>query len=102
MKNSDIIYLRHTIEAALDRKFQTPKDFTFLSECIFERQHVNISPTTLKRLWNYLKNEQVVPSRSTRNILSSFLFRIQTISFFFFIFSPKLTRYLLWNKILTY
>lgn len=73
IKNSDIIYLRHAIEAALDRKFQTPKDFTFLSECIFERQHVNISPTTLKRLWNYLKNEQVVPSRSTLNILSSFL-----------------------------
>lgn len=73
IKDIDIENLRNSVEEVLGRKIQTPKDFTFLSECIFEKQHVNISSTTLKRLWNYLKNEKVVPSRSTLNILSSFL-----------------------------
>lgn len=73
IKDIDIENLRKSVEEALGRRFQTPKDFTFLSECIFEKQHVNISSTTLKRLWKYLKKEEVVPSRSTLNILSSFL-----------------------------
>lgn len=73
IKDIDIENLRKSVEETLGRRFQTPKDFTFLSERIFEKQHVNISSTTLKRLWRYLKNEEVVPSRSTLNILSTFL-----------------------------
>jgi len=60
------------VEVALDRKMQTPKDFTFLADAIFEKLHKSVSPTTLKRLWGYL-SEPVIPRVSTLDIISEFL-----------------------------
>ena len=51
---------------------QTPKDFEFLSEQIFDSLHQHISPTTLKRLWGYLP-EPSEPRLSTLNLLSEFI-----------------------------
>ena len=60
------------IEQVVGRKMRTPKDFDFLSGCIFETLHQNISATTLKRLWGYL-SEPVTPRVSTLNLLAQFV-----------------------------
>lgn len=68
---SKIEILREQIVASIGRKVQTPKDFSYLSECIYNRLHQCISPTTLKRIWGYQQDEG--PSRiSTMNILAQF------------------------------
>lgn len=68
---SAIDKLRVLIEKSLGREIKTPKDFSFLSERIFERLHQQISPTTLKRIWGYQQDEG--PSRiGTLNILAQF------------------------------
>lgn len=64
--------LRELIEGVVGRKMKTPKDFEFLSECIFEKFHERISPTTLKRFWGYL-SETTTPRKSTLDILSMFV-----------------------------
>ena len=64
--------LREAIEKVVDRKMKTPKDFDFLSGCIFDTLHQNISATTLKRIWGYLA-EPVVPRLSTLNLLAQFV-----------------------------
>lgn len=60
------------IEETLGYKVSTPRDFSCLSEIIFARHHVQISPTTLKRVWGYLK-ENTETRISTLNILSRFI-----------------------------
>lgn len=60
------------IEAALNRRMQTPKDFEFLRKRIYARLHVLVSRTTLMRLWGYI-GEDVQPRLNTLNILSQFL-----------------------------
>ena len=57
------------VEERVGRKMQTPKDFEFLSEQIFDSLHQHISPTMLKRLWGYL-TEPSEPRLSTLNLLS--------------------------------
>ena len=64
--------LRELIEGVIERKMKTPKDFEYLSECIFEKFHEKISPTTLKRLWGYLP-ESTTPRKYTLDILSMFV-----------------------------
>lgn len=64
--------LQTDIENALGRKLQTPKDFDFLRERIYARQHMLISRTTLMRIWGYVE-EDVKPRKSTLNILTQFL-----------------------------
>lgn len=61
--------LKSDIETALKRRMRTPKDFDFLSECIFQRLSIMLSATTLKRIWGYL-DEKVAPRESTLDILS--------------------------------
>ena len=72
MDSEHIAALREAIEKAVDRKMQTPKDFDFLSESIFEKIGERVSPTTLKRLWGYL-SEPTIPRLSTLNILAQFV-----------------------------
>ena len=47
----DIERLRKTVEAKMGRRILTNSDFGMLTERIYEQLKVNISPTTLKRLW---------------------------------------------------
>lgn len=70
--DKNIERLKQVIEQVAGRRMQTPKDFDFLSEYIFEQLHQHISGTTLKRLWGYLP-EPVTPRLSTLNILAQFV-----------------------------
>lgn len=60
------------VEQALGRALRTPKDFDYLRECIFQRLHVQVSATTLKRVWGYLL-EGVQPREGTLDILARFI-----------------------------
>lgn len=64
--------LKKQTEQTFGQAVKTPKDFTLLTERIYDRIHVQISPTTLKRLWGYL-NEPVTPRPSTLNFLAQYL-----------------------------
>lgn len=70
--NPEVIELRGRIEDSFGRKIKTPKDFECLSELIWERIHITISPTTLKRLWSYISGGDKT-RLSTLNILASFV-----------------------------
>ncbi|MBD5349731.1 MAG: hypothetical protein HDR89_02450 [Bacteroides sp.] len=50
-------------------KATTPKEFERLSVLVFERTGTLLSPTTLKRLWGYLKVPST-PRMSTLNVLA--------------------------------
>ncbi|WP_455187951.1 hypothetical protein [Bacteroides congonensis] len=68
----EIIELRIAVEKHIERKMRTPADFDFLVELIWEQVREPISPTTLKRLWGYIKgSEHTRPS--TLDILSQFV-----------------------------
>ena len=64
--------LRSDIEAQVDRKIRTPKDFDFLSACIAERLHQTVSTSTLKRVWSYVASD-TKPRLSTLDILAQFI-----------------------------
>ena len=55
IQDQNIDRLKAAIEALVDRKMRTPKDFDYLSEQIFKSVHQTISPTTsflLSSLWS--------------------------------------------------
>lgn len=66
------ITLRNQIERTAGRKMQTPKDFDFLSQSIFERTKSLISVSTLKRFFGYLSQEGR-QSRSTLDVLCQYV-----------------------------
>ena len=68
----EVLELKKQVEARLDRKMKTPKDFSFLRSSIWESNHEIISATTLKRLWGYIKGADEMRI-STLDILSRFL-----------------------------
>lgn len=73
--NSDeqnIGVLKKQTEQIFGQHIATPKDFSQLADKIFDRIHVQVSPTTLKRIWGYL-DEPVAPRVSTLNILAQFI-----------------------------
>ena len=72
MQDYNIQRLREAVESVAGRRMQTPKDFDFLSEMVFDKIHQHISPTTLKRLWGYLP-ESSMPRTSTLNLLAQFV-----------------------------
>lgn len=64
--------LCEAVEAKVERKMQTTRDYDLLAECIFQELHQQISPTTLKRIWGYLPGN-VTPRVSTLDILAHFV-----------------------------
>ena len=64
--------LCNDIEKSVGREMHTPSDFELLRERIYNRLHVLISSTTLKRIWGYL-NDGVETRRGTFDILARFL-----------------------------
>jgi hypothetical protein len=60
------------IEQALGKELKTPKDFEMLHECIYDRLHIQISATTLKRVWQYL-DDGVQSRQGTLDILARFI-----------------------------
>ena len=65
--------LRSNIEEAVGRKLRTPKDFDFLAASIFDKLHLHISPTTLKRVWGYLHDTSSAPRQTTLDLLAQFI-----------------------------
>ena len=68
----EIIALRKDIEQHLGRSLQTPSDFEYLIDRIWEEQHQVFSLSTIKRLWGYVSSSGQ-PRLSTLNTLSHFL-----------------------------
>lgn len=66
-----IVRLRLHVEEAASCSPRTPKAFERLTEIIHSRTGTLLSPTTLKRLWNYL-DEPVIPRRTTLDVLARF------------------------------
>ncbi len=60
------------IERALGKELRTPKDFEILHERIYNRLHIFISATTLKRVWGYLE-DGVQSRQGTLDILARFI-----------------------------
>lgn len=59
------------VEQTYGRPVSTPLQFEALADDIFRRAGKLMSPTTLKRLWGYLK-EPVAPRRSTLDVLARY------------------------------
>lgn len=70
MQNID--RLRKAIEQDIGRKMQTPKDFEFLSACIFQRLQQTVSVSTLKRLWGYTSSYATTRT-TTLDVLARFV-----------------------------
>ena len=68
----NIAALRKSVEQALDRKLQTPKDFDLLSSRIYARVGELWSRNTLRRIWGVL-DEEHEPRLSTLSILARFI-----------------------------
>ena len=60
------------IEIALGKELCTPKDFDKLRDSIYNRLHILVSSTTLKRIWGYL-NEEVQTRQGSFDILAQFI-----------------------------
>lgn len=68
----EIIALRKNIEQHIGRSLQSPSDFQYLIDCVWKKQHLFVSLSTIKRLWGYI-NSNGQPRLSTLNTLSQFL-----------------------------
>lgn len=64
--------LRIDIKEKIERSLDTPADFDYLSKQIQDMLHEYVSPTTLKRFFNYIPSE-VVPRVSTLTVLARFI-----------------------------
>ncbi len=64
--------LKKDIRSQIGRSLDSPSDFDFLSAQIKHSLHEYISPTTLKRFFNYIPND-VKPRISTLSLLSRFV-----------------------------
>lgn len=63
--------LRKYVANSFGLEMTTSRDFQDCSQKIFERTHINISVSTLKRLWGYVKcAENYTPSPYTLDVLS--------------------------------
>lgn len=61
------------IEKQVGRSMRTPRDFDYLSMRIFDSMKMQISPSTLKRLWRYVGQGESTPRISTLDILARFV-----------------------------
>lgn len=67
--------LRHTVEYVTGCKMCTPKNFNLLSVRIYDRTHVSLSPSTLKRFWGYATKDESsngMRRKSTFDVLSRY------------------------------
>ena len=67
-----ITSLQLTVEEAIGRQPQTPKDFDTLSDRIFARTGEMVSRNTLRRIWGRIGGD-VMPRHSTLDILARFV-----------------------------
>ena len=65
--------LKQEAERAFGRKLKEARDFEELSHLLLSHTRERLSPTTLKRLWGYLKNEEVQTRPHTLDVLARFV-----------------------------
>ena len=66
--------LKDYVENVAGFAMHTPKDFDALATSVFNETGSLLSPTTLKRLWGYLREKEIqTPRLSTLNILSKYI-----------------------------
>lgn len=68
----DYSRLCRLVEDALHTKLKTPADFDLLHDRLFERTHVMVSSSTLKRIWGYVESGHR-PSSKSLDALVQFL-----------------------------
>lgn len=74
-KAATIEALRTELERFTNRRMVTPSDFDFLSKAIQSSTQRPVSPTTLKRVWGYIRDtgEDYSPGRFTLCSLARFI-----------------------------
>lgn len=65
--------LKREVERTAGHTLKEAGDFERLSELLFSHTREQLSSTTLKRFWGYLKNEEVQTRRHTLDVLSRFI-----------------------------
>lgn len=65
--------LRNEVERVVGHELREARDFEELSQLLFKGTREQLSPTTLKRFWGYLKNESVQTRPHTLNVLAQFV-----------------------------
>lgn len=65
--------LKQEAERAFGRKLKEARDFEELSHLLLSHTRERLSPTTLKRFWGYLKNEEVQTRPHTLDVLARFV-----------------------------
>lgn len=68
----EIKSLRSDLEQRVGQQLQSPADFQLLIQQIWEKNHVVLSLSTIKRLWGYVESNGE-PRLSTLNTLAKFL-----------------------------
>lgn len=66
------IELKREVERVVGHELREARDFEILSQLLLRKTRERLSPTTLKRLWGYLKNEDVQTRRHTLDVLARF------------------------------
>ena len=65
--------LKQEVERGVGRQLKEARDFEELSHLLLSHTRERLSPTTLKRFWGYLKNEEVQTRPHTLDVLARFV-----------------------------
>ena len=65
--------LKQEVERTFGRQLTETRDFEQLSHLLLSHTRERLSPTTLKRFWGYLKNEEVQTRLHTLDVLARFV-----------------------------
>lgn len=65
--------LKQEVERTFGRQLIEARDFEQLSNLLLSHTRERLSPTTLKRMWGYLKNEKVQTRPHTLDVLARFV-----------------------------
>ena len=65
--------LKQEVERIFGRQLTEARDFEALSHLLLSHTRERLSPTTLKRFWGYLKNEEVQTRPHTLDVLARFV-----------------------------
>ena len=65
--------LKLEVERTFGHQLKEARDFEQLSHLLLSHTRERLSPTTLKRFWGYLKNEEVQTRPHTLDVLARFV-----------------------------
>ena len=65
--------LKQEVERTFGHQLKETRDFEELSHLLLSHTRERLSPTTLKRFWGYLKNEEVKTRPHTLDVLARFV-----------------------------